>query len=69
VSSDSIEICAGADETFFAQPILLLDLASGYIFVEATSNQRYETLEKKSADCLWLLRECSVDFGGDAAKQ
>ncbi len=40
-----IEICAGADETFFEQIVLvLLDLVSGYIFVESqATDRRYET--------------------------
>lgn len=40
-----VEICAGADETFFEQVVLvLLDLPSGYIFVESQANDRcYET--------------------------
>lgn len=44
-SGVSVEICAGADETFFEQMVLvLLDLASGYIFVETlATNRRYDT--------------------------
>jgi hypothetical protein len=40
-----VEICAGADETFFEQMVLvLLDLSSGYIFVEAQAKDRsYQT--------------------------
>lgn len=40
-----VEICAGADETFFEQMVLvLLDLSSGYIFVEAQAQDRsYQT--------------------------
>ena len=34
-SSSQVEVCAAADETFFDQVILvMLDLPSGYIFVE-----------------------------------
>lgn len=44
-----VEICAGADETFFEQPVLvLLDLPSGYIFVEsAASDRSYETWNER----------------------
>jgi hypothetical protein len=40
-----VEVCAGADETFFEQMVLvLLDLSSGYIFVEAQAKDRgYQT--------------------------
>lgn len=40
-----VEVCAGADETFFEQMVLvLLDLSSGYIFVEAQAKERgYQT--------------------------
>jgi len=41
----AIEICAGADETCFEQDVLvLMDLSSGYIFVEEeVENRKYET--------------------------
>lgn len=41
----TVEICAAADETFFEQMVLvLLDLPSGYIFVESQASDRcYET--------------------------
>jgi hypothetical protein len=44
-----IEICAAADETFFDQVILvLLDLPSGYIFLEEkTSDCQYETWQQQ----------------------
>jgi hypothetical protein len=44
-----IEICAAADETFFDQVILvLLDLSSGYIFLEEkTSDCQYETWQQQ----------------------
>ena len=47
-SSSQVEICAAADETFFDQVILvMLDLPSGYIFVEEiTENCQYETWQK-----------------------
>ena len=40
-----VEVCAAADETFFEQMVLvLLDLSSGYIFVEAQAADRsYQT--------------------------
>lgn len=40
-----VEVCGGADETFFEQMVLvLLDLPSGYIFVESHSASRdYQT--------------------------
>jgi hypothetical protein len=35
-SQTKVEVCAGTDETFFEQTVLvMLDLASGYIFVES----------------------------------
>jgi len=42
------EVCAGADETFFEQMVLvLLDLSSGYIFVEAQAAERdYQTWQR-----------------------
>ncbi len=47
--SSQIEVCAAADETFFDQVILvMLDLPSGYIFVEEiTENCQYETWQEK----------------------
>lgn len=44
-SGPPLEICASADETFFEQVVLvLLDLSSGFIVVEAiTEDYRYET--------------------------
>ena len=43
--SSHIQVCAAADETFFDQVILvMLDLPSGYIFLEhITENYQYET--------------------------
>ena len=43
-----VEICAGADETFFEQMVLvLLDLSSGYIFVEEQAKDRgYQTWQE-----------------------
>jgi hypothetical protein len=43
-----VEVCAGADETFFEQMVLvLLDLSSGYIFVEAQAKDRgYQTWQE-----------------------
>ena len=48
-SSSTVEVCAAADETFFDQVILvLLDLPSGYIFVEEmTEDCQYETWQDK----------------------
>lgn len=47
--SSQVEVCAAADETFFDQVILvMLDLPSGYIFVEEmTENCQYETWQQK----------------------
>ncbi len=48
-SSSQFEVCAAADETFFDQVILvMLDLPSGYIFVEEiTEDCQYETWQEK----------------------
>ena len=48
-SSSQVEVCAAADETFFDQVILvMLDLPSGYIFVEEiTENCTFETWQQK----------------------
>jgi hypothetical protein len=48
-SSSQVEVCAAADETFFDQVILvMLDLPSGYIFVEEiTENCQYETWQQR----------------------
>ncbi len=48
-SSSKVEVCAAADETFFDQVILvMLDLPSGYIFVEEiTEDCQYETWQEK----------------------
>ncbi len=48
-SSSQVEVCAAADETFFDQVILvMLDLPSGYIFVEEiTEDCQYETWQEK----------------------
>ena len=48
-SSSEVEVCAAADETFFDQVILvMLDLPSGYIFVEElTEDCQYETWQEK----------------------
>ena len=47
--SSQVEVCAAADETFFDQVILvMLDLPSGYIFVEEmTENCQYETWQER----------------------
>ncbi len=52
--SSPVEVCAAADETFFDQVILvMLDLPSGYIFVEEiTENCQYETWQQKVAQAL-----------------
>lgn len=44
-ASAGIDICVGGDETFFGLPILVMvELASGYIFTEAKSeDRRYQT--------------------------
>ena len=49
-----VEVCAAADETFFDQVILvLLDLPSGYIFVEEiTENCQYETWQQRVSNSL-----------------
>jgi hypothetical protein len=48
-SSSQVEVCAAADETFFDQVILvMLDLPSGYIFVEEiTENCTFETWQQR----------------------
>ena len=48
ISSD-VEVCLAADETFFDEVILvMLDLPSGYIFVEEiTENCQYETWQQR----------------------
>ncbi|MDJ0590630.1 MAG: DUF6399 domain-containing protein [Pleurocapsa sp. MO_226.B13] len=52
--SSQVEVCAAADETFFDQVILvLLDLPSGYIFVEEiTENCQYETWQQRVSNSL-----------------
>jgi len=49
-----IEICAGADETFFEQPILvLMDLVSGFIVLEEPAPDRsYATWHERAAQAL-----------------
>jgi len=49
VPATSIKIVGGADETFFNEMIIVfMDLASGYIFVEETADDRcYETWKDK----------------------
>lgn len=49
-----IEICAGADETFFDQPILvLMDLVSGYIVLEEPAPDRsYATWHERAEQAL-----------------
>lgn len=48
-SETKVEVCGGADETFFEQMVLvLLDLPSGYIFVESQSASRdYQTWQER----------------------
>jgi len=50
----AIEICAAADETAFEQDVLvLMDLSSGYIFVEEeVENRQYETWNDKAQSAL-----------------
>jgi len=52
-----IEICASVDETFFDQVVLvMLDLASGFILVEAiTEDCRYETWQQQTQQALSQL--------------
>lgn len=52
--SSQVEVCAAADETFFEQVILvMLDLPSGYIFVEEiTENCSFETWQQRVAQAL-----------------
>ncbi len=47
--TSGVEVCAAADETFFDQVILvMLDLPSGYIFVEEiTEDCQYQTWQEK----------------------
>lgn len=53
-TNTKVEICAGADETFFEQAVLvLLDLASGYIFVESPASDRgYDTWNERVQQAL-----------------
>ena len=55
--SSQVEVCAAADETFFDQVILvMLDLPSGYIFVEEiTDNCQYETWQSRVSQTLTSL--------------
>ena len=48
-SGTKVEVCGGADETFFEQMVLvMLDLPSGYIFVESHSSTRdYQTWQER----------------------
>ena len=52
--SSEVEVCVAADETFFDQVILvMLDLPSGYIFVEEiTENCQYETWQQRVSNSL-----------------
>jgi len=52
-----VEICAGADETTFEQDVLvLMDLTSGYIFVEEVAqNRQYKTWIDKAQPALTQL--------------
>ncbi len=52
--SSQVEVCVAADETFFDQVILvMLDLPSGYIFVEEiTENCQYETWQQRVTQAL-----------------
>jgi len=53
-SQTAIEVCAAADETNFERDVLvLMDLSSGYIFVEAEAeNRQYETWRDKAQTAL-----------------
>jgi len=53
-SQTAIEICAAADETSFEQDVLvLMDLSSGYIFVEEqVENRQYQTWLEKAQQAL-----------------
>jgi len=55
--SSGVEVCAAADETFFDQVVLvMLDLPSGYIFVEeVTENCQYETWQQRVAQAFESL--------------
>jgi len=63
--SSNVEVCAAADETFFDQVILvMLDLPSGYIFVEErTENCQYETWKQRVRLALKPLGKESQIFG------
>lgn len=52
--ASEVEVCVAADETFFDQVILvMLDLPSGYIFVEEiTENCQYETWQQRVTQAL-----------------
>ena len=53
-SGTKVEVCGGADETFFEQMVLvLLDLPSGYIFVESQATARdYQTWHERVQQAL-----------------
>ncbi len=53
-TSSQVEVCAAADETFFDQVILvMLDLPSGYIFLEEIrENCQYETWQEQVTQAL-----------------
>lgn len=54
VPSKPIEICVGADEVFFGDPVLvMLELSSGFIFMETKAdNRQYSTWQQQAAAVL-----------------
>ena len=58
-SQTKVEVCVGADETFFEQIVLvLLDLPSGYIFVESQAgDRRYETWQARVQQAIGAVAE------------
>ena len=70
INSDKVELCLAADETFFDEVILvMLDLPSGYIFVEEkTENCQYETWQQRVSLALKPLKVKIKYLVSDRAK-
>ncbi|MGB5770268.1 MAG: DUF6399 domain-containing protein [Crocosphaera sp.] len=70
INSDKVELCLAADETFFDEVILvMLDLPSGYIFVEEkTENCQYETWQQRVTLALKPLNVTIKYLVSDRAK-
>ncbi len=70
-SQTAIEICAAADETSFEQDVLvLMDLSSGYIFVEEqVENRQYQTWLEKAQQALTQVGVRVRSLVSDRAKR